>query len=426
MNWRSLAPRKLGGCPAGWELSRALSEGNDYAVMTHVRSCPSCGAEWAALARTSEQAQSLPAPVLSSDSRERIAMQLAGAAASLAPASTSRRARRYARRLAVMTLLVGAAAAAAAGVAFRIVPRARDQTRPVASLASIRAVGTAAFSRLRPPPDELVRLEEGRFELDVAPPSEGRRFRIATADAEIDAPQGRFSVEASAHMLSAVRVFSGHVEVRARGGGQAALHAGDEWTRWGSTPTGATPNPNGPPEERAPPPRPAAPARATLAGTGPSREKARPSPRPVLTPTPPTPPPLPSTASAPQRASFERGWRLLRTGEARQAAEAFDEVAAQSDGNAIVEDALFWRAVALARANLPGGARSALAGFISRFPSSVRVGEASAMLGWMLVESGDVEGARRAFERARHDRVDRVRASAEAGLARVDAASGKP
>jgi len=61
MNLRSLIPTKLGGCPAPWRLSRALSEGTDYDVLLHVRSCARCGAEWTALARTSAQARSLPA-----------------------------------------------------------------------------------------------------------------------------------------------------------------------------------------------------------------------------------------------------------------------------------------------------------------------------------------------------------------------------
>src|SRR5206468_764484 len=99
-----------------------------------------------------------------------------------------------------------------------------------ASLASIRAVGAAAFSRQQPPPDEIVRLDAGILEIDVSAPRGGRRFRVATDDAVIEAAEGRFSVEAEAHMMVAVRVFAGYAEVRARGG-HAGLHAGDEWAR---------------------------------------------------------------------------------------------------------------------------------------------------------------------------------------------------
>jgi TolA-binding protein len=131
-------------------------------------------------------------------------------------------------------------------------------------------------------------------------------------------------------------------------------------------------------------------------------------------------------ASEPQRASFERGWRLLRSGEPRRAAEAFRAVETQSPGDAISEDALFWEAVSLARARLPAEARGALAAFVSRFPRSARVGEASAMLGWMLLDVGDTTGARGAFERAAGDRVDRVRASGTSGLQRLGEPAAAP
>lgn len=415
MNLRTLLPTKLGGCPAAWKLSRALSEGDDF-VLAHVRSCVACGAEWAALARTSAQAQALPAPAMNDESRERLAAQLVAATAALSSASRTRRPAALAwKRAAVFTLLTGGAAAAA-GVAFHVVAGDRGQPGLVASLASIRAVGSASFSRVQGPPDELVRLDDGTLEFEVAPSSGGRRFRIATDDAEIDAPEGRFSVQADAHLLAAVRVFKGYVEVRVQGGGRAALHAGDEWTRSASVAMAApraalAPMPSAPTTALERSPSAARPARAAAS--------ARPSPRALLAPTPSEPPSLPTTAPAPQRASFERGWRLLRSGEPGPAAEAFREVDAYAKGDAIAEDALFWQSVALARANQTADARRSLAEFIRRFPSSARLGEASAMLGWMLVEAGETEGARRAFERAVHDRVDRVRASAQSGLERI-------
>jgi TolA-binding protein len=133
----------------------------------------------------------------------------------------------------------------------------------------------------------------------------------------------------------------------------------------------------------------------------------------------PAPSSAPAAATAPQRASFERGWRLLRAGEPAQAATAFEEVDQTSHGDAIQEDALFWQAVALARAGRAPAARQLLATFATRFPRSARAGEASAMLGWLLLEQGDTEAARRAFQQAASDPVDRVRTSARTGLARL-------
>jgi TolA-binding protein len=90
--------------------------------------------------------------------------------------------------------------------------------------------------------------------------------------------------------------------------------------------------------------------------------------------------------------------------------------AAAAKDQPLGEDALFWMAVCQARIPHPAAARSSLAAFIARFPSSPRVGEASAMLGWILLDAGDLEGATRRFWAAAQDRVDEVRQSARAGL----------
>jgi TolA-binding protein len=235
-------------------------------------------------------------------------------------------------------------------------------------------VGGAAFSRA-PSEEEVVRLESGTLELDVGPAPPGRRFRILTDDAVVESAESRLSVEAEGNMLVAVRVFAGYAEVRARGV-HASLRAGDEWVHEGP------------------------PAAAESA---------------VVVPSPPST----GAGRAPRPASFERAWRLLNAGRAAEAADAFRDVEAQSRGDAIAEDALFWCGVSLERAGKPADARAVLLRFTSRFPHSERSGEASAMLGWILLEAGDTDEARRAFERAENDKVDRVRASARSGLARL-------
>jgi hypothetical protein len=48
------------------------------------------------------------------------------------------------------------------------------------------------------------------------------------------------------------------------------------------------------------------------------------------------------------------------------------------------------------------------------------VGEASALLGWLLLESGDKAGATSRFRTALADPVERVRANARAGLQAVE------
>jgi TolA-binding protein len=116
--------------------------------------------------------------------------------------------------------------------------------------------------------------------------------------------------------------------------------------------------------------------------------------------------------------AFARGWSALRTGDFSIAAEAFGRVSSGKDSahNALAEDALFWRGVALDRAGRFEPARQVLATFLARYPDSDRQGEASVILGWLLVRAGDLGDARVHFTGALQDPAERVRSSARAGL----------
>ena len=82
----------------------------------------------------------------------------------------------------------------------------------------------------------------------------------------------------------------------------------------------------------------------------------------------------------------------------------------------IAADARYWEAGALARQGSVGKARVAMEEFLRRFPGSPRVGEVSAMLGWLLVESHEWSAAERLFRAAESDRAPAVRGSATKGL----------
>jgi TolA-binding protein len=119
--------------------------------------------------------------------------------------------------------------------------------------------------------------------------------------------------------------------------------------------------------------------------------------------------------------SFGHAWALLRSGDTKAAAAEFAEVERLAHGRDIEEDALYWRAVAVGRDGDAAGARTLLAAFLDRFPSSSRAGEAAAALGQLLLDAGDRRGARQAFERAARDPSPRVRAAAQDGLAHAQA-----
>ena len=69
----------------------------------------------------------------------------------------------------------------------------------------------------------------------------------------------------------------------------------------------------------------------------------------------------------------------------------------------MLEDAWFWMAVCEARIPHKAAAKLSLSGFIDRFPRSSRIGEVSAMLGWILLEDNDLESATRLFAAAADD-----------------------
>jgi len=390
-------------CPPGWTLTRAASsEPRDPEVETHVAACAACAAELAALREIAAEARSLPAPPrMNSESRAAISARLLAAAP-----EPRRREVRPAHRTAVFSTLAAAVAFAIAGVAVRNRQRLPEpqpgpvRTAAFTSRASIRAIGNARFFRAQPPPDEIVRLDDGRIELDVNPLAPGERFRVVTESGETEVRGTRFEVLASHRALRSVSVSRGRVEVRS-GGGLAVLDPGDRW-------------------EQAPPPD-AAPS-AVVASAPPGAVIA---PAAAVAPPPPARrglgPSAPSRGqpSANESALFDRAWSSLRAGDAAEAAASFAELERRARGHAIEEDALYWRAVSVARTKDSAAAGLLFREFLRRFPASSRRGEASLALGWILLDAGNVNAAREAFEQALSDPAGSVRDSALEGLRRA-------
>ena len=115
--------------------------------------------------------------------------------------------------------------------------------------------------------------------------------------------------------------------------------------------------------------------------------------------------------------AFAQGWSSLRSGQFDAAGEAFGRAASRQNENALSEDASFWRGVAFDRARRFADAREAFIEFLARYPDSDRAGEASVMLGWLLLRAGDAADAGARFKSALGDPAARVRRSALAGLA---------
>jgi len=257
---------------------------------------------------------------------------------------------------------------------------------------TVRASAGAHFTRVSEEPDEIVRLLEGSITVSVTPLGAGERFRVIVGDAEVEVRGTAFDVSATGDHLSAVDVFHGRVEVRVEGREPILLEAGERWARAD--------------EE--------SPVHEAIVTTPRTRERSHSDPTVSEPDTLATAPLAPAWTAA---SGFEVGWNALAAGDAASAATAFGEVVTRAPRDPLAEDASFWRGVALARAGRSSDARDALDAFVHGYPSSPRTNEAAVMLGWLLVDEGEIDRARAMFTRGTRDPSERVRASAERGLA---------
>jgi hypothetical protein len=408
MGWFVRLSRSFGKCPPGWKLTRAVSRGLDADVGWHLSSCTRCSAEYRALRQTADALGALADRRMSEDTKDALGRRLVESA--LEPAAPIARRRAAAPYLLAMAALVVVVALAGVWVVRRTVgsgrvPEAATPANPRPWLGAVRAIGGARFARVRTKPDEIVRLDDGTVDFEVARLSGLERFRVITADAEIEVRGTSFEVSASHGKLIDVRVWRGRVEVRSEGGGGATvLDTGDEWVD-GS-------------RRLAPPARPE-PVIGLAVAASELHPAVRLRPRPVRQ-SPVRVARADAAASRPGAGpSFNDAWSLLREGRAAQAAAAFDQVAGAADDGGVVEDARYWRAVALARAGEARAAEAALVQFLGQFPRSPRAGEASVILGWSRLRASDPEGARAAFTRGMTDPNERVRLGAREGLSRI-------
>jgi hypothetical protein len=446
-----------GPCPDPLDITRAVSQARHGAVgeplRAHLDACPACRQQWQSeseMARLARQlAREVPAELPAADRRRLLASTVAAARASGirsvgdARPPTRGLAARWGAWVALgaaagITLLLGVRAlwAPAAPVVALVRPPAVIDARP----------GTR-YTVLAGPPHERVRLEVGSLRISVEPATRGETFQVVTARGEVEVRGTVFETVASAAGLVAVRVERGKVVVRPDRGQELAVPAGGEWRR--------------PPE--APPPITTPPALAVRRSPGrplsaSSAHAAAGAPTSTTRSSPPPPPsPSRSLSWGPDRAApsgagvlrrsrgdgstaaaaeddtpdqlaaeaFGDGMALLRAGSLAQAARAFERVASLSPASPMVEDARYWRAVALARGGNKAAAEVALDGFLTDYPLSPRAGEVSVMLGWLLLD-GRPAAAEPRFRAGLGDRSPRVQQSARDGLAALRSAPGRP
>jgi TolA-binding protein len=238
-------------------------------------------------------------------------------------------------------------------------------------------------------------LWEGALALEVDPLGPGERFVVEVGDGEVEVRGTKFAVVARADRLVRVDVTRGRVEVRPRGAALVVLEAGQSWTAPAepvrqNVPVAQT-LPRSEPELRTPVQRVA--SRPSMA-----IERAA-HPR-----------------GAQQEAQYDDAWDALRAHDYKKAAEIFGRLLKESPGAPLADEAAFWRATALARGDDSQGALAAFRQMLDAYPQSPRRGEASTIVGWLLVAAHEPTEAEARFRAAIDDPHEDVRASAREGL----------
>jgi len=265
---------------------------------------------------------------------------------------------------------------------------------PLPARGHVHPLPGAVFAAASHVPDEVVTLHDGTIHLDVDPLHANERFRVIVGASEIEVRGTAFEVTADHDRLVDVHVLHGRVEVRPVGREMIVLGAGGDW-KFESA---------------------AAPA----------------SVAPVVVAVPLAPRPPVHTATLPPRVviatadqvAYNDGWSALRGSQFELAAANFAKALAAAPDGSLADDARFWHAVALARGHATGPALAAFHDLVDQHPNSIHAGEASAMLGWMLVDAKRLDEARQRFAAAINDPSAKVRASAQAGIDALD--SPKP
>jgi len=373
-------------CPSPVELERAYwTRGDD--ARTHALACATCSAglaEIEALIAAGRAIQPSPQPEARREEiRDRILLAQGRRAA------PARRAPRW------WLLAPVAAAAAAALLAWFIWPRGGEVER-VANRGTVMVHGDARYMLVSRQPDEIVRLVDGTLTVQVDRLARGERFRVITSDGEVEVVGTAFDVTAKADRLVSVRVMHGLVKVRDASGRTQMLEPGQLWQV--PRQTDSVPPPAPEPEHT---PGPAAPP----AEQAPMRQMQDHV----------APPPAPPVRGEAEK-SFDEGWSAMRAERFDEAASAFARSLSSGAGSKVAEDASYWQSVALARAGKAARAARSFESFLAAYPRSTRIGEASAMLGWLLFDARDYRGAARRFRAALADPSARVRRSATDGL----------
>lgn len=376
-------------CPRLFEVE-ALRDGRLSGVeearfQAHLKGCASCAREVRALEALSDALRA------SGDTeadelrvrRERTRL-LAAFDASLVPAPR-RRVRRW---------LAGAAAcvvlAALAVLAFRPPPpreHALESTQAVPNPATVRADGSAKWSREADARLERITLHSGALSIRVDHAISPRRLLVILPDGELEDIGTTFSVSADAGQTTRVSVQEGSVVLRLRGKPALALSAGTSWSPSTSASVdapalavSAAPPASAAPTRISPAPIAAAqPTPARAAATNPDASSRTARGKLALSPSASSASSASNVVASEQAldpaADFRAAMSALNSGDNPGASARFAAFINQHPQDARAEDAAYLRVIALQRAGDTSAMKQAAAAYLRRYPGGFRKSE---------------------------------------------------
>ena len=390
-------------CPDSSQLSRAFTEGADVQLRDHLRNCESCFREWEQIERLQQVGKEIPYDVPSKSRLDQVRIGIFAGA--LTSDALMRRSRRRIWQMALLALLCMTLVLSYGLTLFNAEP----DSIPVqlAYRAAVEPQGIATYSVSRTQPDEIIKLMDGTILVTVDPLKPSESVRVVVGNSRVEVRGTVFEVLAKNNRLLDVRVIEGRVEVHTIERLPVVLVAGN---RLSEDPTFASLHPV--------PPEPVQPVLVAANIPLPQKHLTQTvkAPKTASLVTPSAPVADNPVVASPVQKAFETGWTQLKAGQYSLAAQSFASAHAQNKQHPLAEDAAYWQAVSLKYAAQPGQAKTALQNFVDQYPFSPRRGEASVMLGWMLLDQGQWQQARSLFSNAQQDRVAKVRTSATRGL----------
>ncbi len=212
-------------CEGFRELSLLPDSALGSAERAHLASCAECRAKWEDLQELRELGSSLPWDAPDADRSEQVRTRLLTRALDK-PSRMGRKRRSLWLLVAAIPLCIVVYVALSA-------QRAPTLGAPTAA---IHASPDASYSDFSTGMDRIVRLSDGMITVEVDKLTGGQRFRVITANAEVEVRGTVFDVGAKADHIRSVRVLHGRVEVRVQGNPTRVLEAGERWEAPAPTP----------------------------------------------------------------------------------------------------------------------------------------------------------------------------------------------